>query len=112
MDINFKHKKLAKILNSARETIKEFGEVNGRKIMQRLSQLKVVDSLDQISHVPPARLHELSGERRGQFAIDVKQPCRIIFVPDHDPVPLKDDGGIDLSKVTKILILAIANAYH
>ena len=37
---------------------------------------------------------------------------RIVFVPDHDPLPRKrDDAGIDLSKVTKIKITWIGD-YH
>lgn len=36
---------------------------------------------------------------------------RLIFIPDHDPVPRKDDGGIDLAQVTKITILEITD-YH
>ncbi|MBF0523282.1 MAG: type II toxin-antitoxin system RelE/ParE family toxin [Candidatus Omnitrophica bacterium] len=111
MELHFKHNKLAKILNSERETIKEFGEHNGKKIMQRLAELEAADNLEQKSYLPTPARHELKGNRKGQFAVWIKQPWRIVFEPNHDPLPLCDDGGIGLSKVTKILIIGVED-YH
>lgn len=36
---------------------------------------------------------------------------RLVFTPDHDPVPLLDDGGIDRASVTAIRIEEIVD-YH
>jgi proteic killer suppression protein len=36
---------------------------------------------------------------------------RLIFRPDHDPVPQRSDGGIDLAAVTAVIIVAIED-YH
>ena len=49
--------------------------------------------------------------RAGQFSIDVKHPYRLICVPDHNPIPLKTDGGIDRSRVTAILIVGIIDTH-
>lgn len=69
------------------------------------------ETLAEISHLPPPRCHELEGQRAGQFAVDIDKNYRLIFTPDHDPVPRKDDGGIDLAQVTEITILEITD-YH
>lgn len=111
MNIVFKNGKLAKIFNSEKELRKHYGEENGRLIIRRLSVLRAAQTLADISQLPPERRHELSGSRKGEFAIDIKNPYRLILKPNHNPVPIKEDGGIDLKKVTDIIILDIED-YH
>lgn len=111
MDICFKSNRLAKILNTEKKIVVEYGKENAKKIMQRLAELSAADNLSQISYLPPPRCHELTGRNVGSFAVDVKHPHRLIFEPYHDPVPTKEDGGIDLEKVTQILIADIID-YH
>ena len=53
----------------------------------------------------------LKGDRKGTFAVLLQNPLRLIFEPDHEPVPVKEDGGIDLTAVTAITILEITD-YH
>lgn len=69
------------------------------------------DTLVMVPHTPPERLHQLVGGRENQFAIDLVHPYRLVFEPDHDPIPLKDDGGIDLTRVTAITVLDVVD-YH
>ena len=62
----------------------------------------------------PERCHELTGGQRGrarQLSIDLDFPFRLIFVPDHDPLPLKDDGGLDWRAVTRITILGAEDTH-
>jgi len=60
----------------------------------------------------PSRCHELTGGRRaGQLSVDLDHPCRLIFEPDHDPIPLLADGGLDWSKVTAIRILGVEDTH-
>ncbi len=110
MDISFADKKMGKIINSAKELQKKYG-MNARYIMRRMAVLKAAPSLAHVSPKPPERRHELEGQRKGTYAVDVKQPFRLVFKPNHDPVPLKDDKGIDLNKVTAITILEMED-YH
>ena len=88
-----------------------YGEPNAKKIERRLFELYSVDDLSQIPVNPPARRHLLTGNRAGQFAVVVKEPFRIIFIPMNDPLPILPDGGIDINKVTKIKIIEIGD-YH
>jgi toxin HigB-1 len=111
MDIAFATNKLRKIFNSENELIREYGAEIARVIMRRMSILRAASNLDEVSYLPPPRRHELSGERKGQFAVDLKHPQRLLFKPNHDPVPCKSDGGVDLKQVTAIIILDIKD-YH
>jgi hypothetical protein len=47
----------------------------------------------------------------GQLAVDLIHPKRLVFVPDHAPVPTKDDGGLDWTGVTRIVVVEITD-YH
>ncbi|MBH0330143.1 hypothetical protein ABH14_10120 [Brevibacillus brevis] len=110
MNIYFTNRKLAKVFNSQRELAQVYGPELSKKIQQRLFELNGANCLEEISHLPPARCHELTGRRAGQFAVDLKHPHRLIFVPD-DPVPRKADGSIDRSLVSSVTILEVVN-YH
>ena len=61
--------------------------------------------------IPAARCHELTGNRKGQLAVRVSVNYRLIFEPNHEPVPAKADGGLDWEAVTAITILDIED-YH
>jgi len=111
LDVSFKDKKLAKTCSSEKALVKAFGKANARKIMRRLTLLEAAESLSDVPVTPPTRRHELKGDRKGQCAIDVQHPFRIVLEPAHKPVPTKDDGGIALDAVTAIEIITIED-YH
>ena len=110
MEITYKNRKLEKQLTDPTEMVKSFGQL-ARKVNQRLKDLADADNLVLLSTMPAARCHELTGDRKGELAVDVSVNYRIIFEPLHDPIPKKGDGGLDWGEVTKIQINEIAD-YH
>jgi proteic killer suppression protein len=108
MLIFFRTKQLQKICNSSKEMQKSFGTIRAKKLQQRLVELQAADHLGQISRVPPPRCHELTGDRQGQLSVDLDHPYRLLFIPANDPVPHKEDGGLDWSAVTEIEVIEIA----
>ena len=48
---------------------------------------------------------------KGELALDVSGNYRMIFEPLHDPLPQKDDGGLNWEEVTKIQMNEIED-YH
>ena len=111
MEIYFKRQKLKRIVSSERLLIREFGSRNGRLIMRRMGVLAAAESLADVPNQRPERCHQLEGARKGQFAVDIQQPFRIVFEPYHEPAPLTEEGGLDLSRITRIRILNIED-YH
>ena len=111
MEITFAASKLHKIFNHESRLIKEYGKENGRIIMRRMFVLKVARNLEQVPHRKPERRHELSGKTKGEFAVDLKHPFRLVFSLNHDPIPMKKDGGIELRLVTSIVIIRVED-YH
>ncbi len=111
MEVGFVSGSLQKVCNSFKEMRREFGEKVAKRLAQRLFELRAADSLAQISHLPPARLHELGQERKGQLAVDLGHPKRLVIAPNHNPLPKKLDGGLDKEKVTRIQVIEIGD-YH
>jgi plasmid maintenance system killer protein len=109
MLIYFKTHKLQNICNKENEAIKKLGLKMARKLQQRLMELSAAPCLDDISKLPPARCHQLTGNRTGQFSVDLDQPYRLIFIPTNNPIPEKKDGGLDLAKIDSIEILTIVD---
>ena len=111
MEILFVTRKVQKICNSKREMQAKLGTRNAKVLRQRLAKLKAADSLEDIPRIRPDRCHELGQDRKGQIAVDLVGPNRLIFEPGHDPVPKKDDGGLDWSRVTSIVVVEVGD-YH
>ncbi len=111
MDITFTNHRLEDLMNDERKFIRKYGQQNFKELTDRMMVLINSNNLSEISIHPPERCHELKGNRKGTFAVLLKNPLRLIFEPDHDPVPTKEDGGIDLTQVTAITILEITD-YH
>ena len=111
MKVFFHNKKLQKACSTEKIMLTQMGAQRARKLKMRLMELQAADNLQQISRVPPPRCHELSGDRKGQFSVDLDHPYRLIFIPADDPLPIKHDGGLDWVRVTAVEILEIADTH-
>lgn len=107
MDISFSDRTLKKVVNDDRKLIKKYGQKRANLIRRRLDSLHAAETLEDVRHVP-GRFHELTGDRKGQWACDLDQPYRLIFVPHEDPIPTDEDGkyiwieikGVDVTEIT------------
>ena len=111
MDIAFRTRKLERDFNGAAALQKAYGARMARVIMMRMAVLRAARNLELIPTTPPDRRHQLVGDRDEQFAVDLVHPHRLVFEANHEPVPRKDDGGIDTEQVTAITILDVVD-YH
>ncbi|MBT3881270.1 MAG: hypothetical protein HON76_16465 [Candidatus Scalindua sp.] len=104
MKINFKSKKLKKKFETKKELEKAYGTRQARKLTQRMNELYASESLQDIKHIPSSRLHQLSGNYKNCFAIDLLHPYRLIIKPE--------DGEIeDLRTITLIEVVKVED-YH
>ena len=111
VEIYFRTRKLKKACSEEKEIKKRLGEELSKKLQQRMMELQAAGSLADISYIPPARCHELSGNRAGQFSVDLKHPYRLLFIPTVTPVPRMKDGGIDRTRITSIEIIDIIDTH-
>ncbi len=110
MEIVFKTNKLKKQLTVSKDLLKTFGQ-RAKKVNQRIEELKAAENLSIMGLIPAAKCHELEGNRKGQLAVKVSDNYRLIFEPNHDPTPRKEDGGLNWEQITVIKILEIKD-YH
>jgi len=115
LDISFKSRKLEKEFNDGKRLKNARGELQAKKIGFRLKELRAASSLYDFwpPKSGPSRCHELTqGKCKGQLSVDLDYPYRLIFVPNHDPVPYKSDGGLDWKQVTAITIIGVENTHE
>lgn len=110
MEISYKTKRLKNSLTTDKELSKEYG-VLAKKIKQRLAQLVAADNLSVIAKLPALRLHSYSGNRKGEWSIDIFKNWRIIFEIDQDPIPRLEDGGVNLVEVIKIKAISVEDPH-
>jgi toxin HigB-1 len=110
IDISWSDNKLRKSCASDKQGLKKFGADHWKLLRRRLESLLAAPTLKDMDGVP-GRCHPLKADRRGQFAVCLWGSYRLIFVPDHDPIPTLADGGIDPQQVTQILIEEVTD-YH
>jgi proteic killer suppression protein len=108
MEIDYKDKKLKALCEQEKLAQRELGKQMARKLKARLADLMAASSVTELC---AGRPHPLTGDRSGQYALDLVQPKRLVFEPDHDPVPKTEDGGIDWSRVTRVCIIWMGD-YH
>ncbi|HPH64047.1 MAG TPA: type II toxin-antitoxin system RelE/ParE family toxin [Paludibacteraceae bacterium] len=76
--IAFKNKKLEKQANNDKRCVKDLDEKRAKLYKLRLDQLLAAETLEDVRYMP-GPYHELTNDRKGQWACDLDQPYRLIF---------------------------------
>lgn len=111
MKLDYKNRKLEKSVATLLAIATNYGTM-AKLVNQRKNELEAASTLETMKSLPAANCHELKGKLKGKLAVDISGNHRIIFEPNHCPIPTKEDGGLDWKQVTSILILAIGVDYH
>ena len=114
MEIFFKNTKTARLFALGRTLEKFHGARRANLIRHRIRALQFAENLAEFW--PPksgvTRCHELKMDRAGQFSMDLDHPYRLIFEPNHNPVPRLPDGGTDWRGITSIIILGVEDTHE
>lgn len=110
MDITFATEKLAKTMNSDSKMSQTYGADRGKAIRKRLDDLDAAAVLEDMRSLP-GRCEELAGDRAGEISVRLTGNWRLIFKPNNDPKPTKEDGGLDWNQVTAVEITDVVD-YH
>lgn len=105
MEINFHDKKLYDLCESQKIATKKLGFDSAKKLRNRLNQLKTANTVEDLYFGNP---HPLTGDRKGEFSLELGGGKRLTFVPDQD---LLENESIDWSQVSKVKIVYIGD-YH
>lgn len=110
MDIKFRNKKLEKLANDPRKCKQELGEPRAKLFLTRLTDLRDAETLEEVRNLP-GKYHELTATRKGQWACNLDQPYRLIFVPQENSIPTNEDGQYIWAEIVGIEITEIVD-YH
>lgn len=79
MEIEYKTKKMQKTCTDFSLAMKRYGKKMAEKIAQRIYEIKASASVDMIC-CGIGRCHSLTGDRNGQYAVDLVHPYRLVFM--------------------------------
>jgi proteic killer suppression protein len=111
MKVTFSSARLAKLLTNPGTRQQRLGAERAKKVLLRLTQMDAATDLGELTRLPQARCHQLRLDRDEQFSVDLDGPYRLIFEVADDPVPRRDDDGIDIDAVKEVRILEITDPH-
>ncbi len=79
MEITYKNKKIMRICTEAQYAEKKHGYEMAEKIQQRIYEISYADSVEYLIKYHIGRCHALSQNRKGQYAVDLVHPYRLVF---------------------------------
>lgn len=104
MIIYYSSSRMEKILTNPRLIKKHYSKICD-KLMIRISELRVAETLADISPKPPPRRHKLSGQFKDCWGIDVSKNYRIIVQPKGEYIEN------ELNTIKEVIIKDIGD-YH
>jgi len=67
--------------------------------------------VQNVSQLQLGRPHPLTGDRAGQFSVDLDGPMRLLFDPAELPPPTLPSGGIYWQQVSSVRLLEIGDTH-
>ena len=108
MYIFFRNRKIEKICNNPKQAKLAYGQKCCNKLNQRLSEILACENFDILSKLPNNGFHSLKGDRKGQYALRIEDPMRLIVAP-----VVGDAKGYEtnFSNIKELIIIEIVD-YH
>ena len=110
MKVSFRDKKLEELAYDERKCKRELGARRSSLFLFRLAQLEAADNLEDLRHAS-GHWHELTGNRKGEWACNLDQPYRLVFTPQERPIQTDAHGRYLWIEIEGVEILEIIN-YH
>lgn len=108
MQITYANRELEKLCNKSNHAIRKLGDIGARKLHSRLADIEAAHNVTELIAGSP---HPLKGDREGDFSLKLDGGRRLVFRPEHDPLPRLEDRGVDWGNVTAVRIVEIGD-YH
>ena len=79
MQITYKTKKIEKVCTDSSFAEKKYGSDMANKIDQRIGEITASDTVEFMMRFRIGRCHKLHNNRKGQYAVDLVHPYRLVF---------------------------------
>ncbi len=110
MLIKFKTKQLEKCAEDYILAQKKLGAKRAEIFFKRLTAIYAAKTLEDLRNAP-GHYHQLTEDRKKQWACDLDQPYRLIMTPDMNTIPTDKNGAYIWNKIDGVVLLEITN-YH
>jgi proteic killer suppression protein len=90
MQVNYKNHQIEKICTNASVAAKRFDKRTVGLIQQRVDEIHAADSVEMLVQFGIGRCHQLVGDRKGQFAMDLVHPQRLVFEVIRDEIQIAE----------------------
>lgn len=88
MDITYKSKKLERICTNAKVAERSYGREMADKIQMRIDQIMAAETVEMMIQLRIGRCHSLTSNRKGQYAVDLVHPYRLVFEKHGDEIQI------------------------
>lgn len=86
MDITYKNRKIEKVCTDAKTAERTYGREMADKIHQRIDEIDAADTVEMMIKFHIGRCHSLTQNRKGQYAVDLVHPYRLVFEKNGDKI--------------------------
>lgn len=88
MDITYKNRKIEKVCTDAKTAERTYGKEMSEKIHQRIDEITAADTVEMMIQFHIGRCHPLSQNRKGQYAVDLVHPNRLVFEKNGEEIQI------------------------
>ena len=88
MEITYKNNKLEKVCTDAKVAERSYGKEMAEKIQMRIDEITAADTIEMMIQFHIGRCHSLTSNRKGQYAMDLIHPYRLVFEKHGNEIQL------------------------
>ena len=88
MEITYKNKKIERVCTNVKTAERTYGREMADKIHQRIAEIEAADSVEMMIQFHIGRCHPLTQNRKGQYAVDLVHPYRLVFERNGDEIQI------------------------
>lgn len=88
MDITYNNKKIEKVCTNAKTAERIYGREMADKIHQRIDEISAADTVEMMIKFHIGRCHMLKQNRKGQYAVDLVHPYRLVFEKNGEKIQI------------------------
>ena len=88
MDITNKNNKIRKVCTDAKTAEIIYRREMADKIHQRIDEINAADTVEMMIQFHIGRCHPLTQNRKGQYAVDLVHPYRLVFEKNGDEIQI------------------------
>ena len=79
LEITYKNNKIKKVCTNSKAAERKYGSEMADKIDMRIGEISAADTVEMMIQFGIGRCHPLTQNRKGQYAVDLAHPYRLVF---------------------------------